>query len=152
MILNNRHTGLVVRDIEQSIRFYQSMGLRVWRRELETCSFIDSVVGIHGVKIEWAKMKCPCGSILELLQYHSHPDVHPVVNAASNRRGCSHVAFTVDDIVQTCKEVVRLGGSIVNQPVVASNGLVKVVYCHDPDGILLELVEEIGSPSASERF
>ena len=50
MILNQRHTGLVVRDIERSIRFYGALGLKVWRRETETGPFIDAVVGIPGVQ------------------------------------------------------------------------------------------------------
>lgn len=143
MILNKRHTGLVVRDLEQSIQFYEALGLKVWRREEESGPFIDTVVGIPGVRIEWAKMKCTDGSMVELLQYHSHPDAQPLVAAPSNRLGCSHVAYTVDDIAQTCQEIVRLGGSVVNPPALAPGGLVKVAYCHDPDGILLEVVEEI---------
>jgi len=36
-----------------------------------------------------------------------------------------------------------LGGSIVNPPAVSANGAVKVMYCHDLDGILMEMVEEL---------
>jgi len=31
----------------------------------------------------------------------------------------------------------------VNPPTIAPGGLVRVAYCHDPDGILMEVVEEI---------
>lgn len=143
MILNKRHTGLVVRDMQRSIRFYEALGLSVWRREQESGQFIDTLVGIPESKIEWAKMKCPDGSIVELLQYHSSPDVQPFFVAPSNRLGCSHIAFTVDDIEQTCDDIVRLGGSVVNMPQQAPSGMVKVAYCYDPDGILMEVVEEI---------
>lgn len=143
MILNKRHTGLVVRDLGQSIRFYEALGLNVWRRQEECGSFIDTVVGIPNVRVEWAKLKCADGAMVELLQYHSCPDVSPPSATPSNRLGCSHVAFTVDDIARTCRKVVSLGGAIVNPPAVAPGGGVKVAYCHDPDGILLELVEEI---------
>ncbi len=143
MILNKRHIGLAVRDLERSISFYESLGLKVWRREEETGPFIDTVIGIPGVRIEWAKMKCPDGSLVELLQYHSHPDIQPLADAPSNRLGCSHIAFTVADIARTCGEIIRLGGTVVNLPATAPSGLVRVAYCHDPDGILLEVVEEI---------
>src|SRR6266566_1934041 len=135
MILNKRHTGLVVRDLARSIAFYEALGLKVWRRELETGDFIDTVVGIAGVRVEWAKMTCRDGSMIELLQYHSHPDAQARVAAPSNRLGCSHVAYTVDDIVRSCQAIVRLGGSVVNPPALSPNGTVKVAYCHDPDGI-----------------
>ena len=143
MVLSTRHTGLVVRDLARSLSFYEALGLKVWRREEETGPFIDAVVGIPSTRIEWAKIKCPDGSMVELLQYHSHPDVQSLVAASSNKLGCSHIAYTVDDIGKTCEEIVRFGGSVVNPPALAPDGLVKVAYCHDPDGILMEVVEEI---------
>jgi catechol 2,3-dioxygenase-like lactoylglutathione lyase family enzyme len=142
MILNKRHTGIVVRDLERSIQFYETLGMRVWRREEETGPFIDTIVGIPDVHIEWAKMQCPDGSLVELLQYHSYPDIQPLVDAPSNRLGCSHIAFTVDDIAQTCHVIAKLGGTVVNPPALAPSGMVRVAYCHDPDGILMEVVEE----------
>lgn len=143
MILKTRHTGLVVRDLKLSIRFYESLGLKVWRQEEESGTYIDTVVGISNVRIEWAKMRCPDESMLELLQYHSHPDVGQKVNSPSNKLGCSHVAFTVENIEKTCIQIVQFGGTLVNAPIIAPSGLVTVAYCHDPDGILLEIVEEI---------
>jgi len=41
MILNTRHTGIVVRDLDRAIRFYEGLGLRLWRREMETGPFIE---------------------------------------------------------------------------------------------------------------
>ncbi|HHT9158252.1 MAG TPA: VOC family protein [Candidatus Brocadiaceae bacterium] len=145
MICKTRHTGLVVRDLERSLAFYVALGLSVWRREVETGPFIETVVGIPGVRLEWAKLQVPDGSLVELLQYHSHPDIQSLVDAPSNRLGCSHIAFTVEDIDLTCKEITRLGGSVVNPPALAPSGLVKVAYCHDSAGILMELVEELDS-------
>lgn len=145
MIRNTRHTGLVVRDVERSIAFYEALGLKVLKRELETGSFIDTVVGISGARLEWAKLRAPDNSLVELLQYHSHPDNRPVSPAPSNRLGCSHIAFTVDDVSATCALICRLGGSMVNPPAEAPGGKVRVAYCHDLDGILMELVEELDS-------
>lgn len=145
MILNKRHTGLVVRDLERALAFYEALGLKVWKREEEYGGFIDTVVGIAGVRIEWAKLQAPDGSLVELLEYRSHPDDEPLRNAHSNRLGCSHIAFTVDDLAHTCQAIGRLGGSVVNPPATAPNGKVRVAYCHDLDGILMELVEELDS-------
>ena len=95
------------------------------------------------MRLEWAKLRAPDGSLVELLQYHSHPEHRPVEIAPSNRLGCSHIAFTVDDLAATCALIGRLGGSTVNPPAEAPGGDVRVAYCHDPDGILMELVEEV---------
>jgi catechol 2,3-dioxygenase-like lactoylglutathione lyase family enzyme len=143
MIKNTRHTGLVVRDLEKSLKFYEVLGFKLWKREIETGDFISTVVGIMEVSVETAKLKAVDNSMLEILQYHSHPQSKDFSNAPSNQLGCSHIAFTVDNIMNVCKLIQEMGGSVVNQPVLAPSGKVKVAYCHDIDGILMELVEEI---------
>jgi len=143
MIKGVRHTGLVVCDIDRAIEFYSALGLTLWRRETETGAFIEQVTGIPGVRLEWAKLKAHDGFLLELLQYHSHPQQVLCEPAPSNQPGCSHLAFTVEDVETACRRVVQLGGSVVNRPATSPDGNVKVAYCHDPEGILMELVEEI---------
>ena len=83
------------------------------------------------------------GFLGELLQFPPPPEHRPVEITPSNRLGCSHIAFTVDDLAATCALIGRLGGSTVNPPANAPGGDVRVAYCHDPDGILMELVEEV---------
>ncbi len=143
MIRSICHTGLVVRDIGRSIAFYEALGLTVCRRETETGAYIDAVVGIPAVKVEWAQLRVPDGSLLELLQYHSHPDICPVERTPANRLGCSHIAFAVENLPETCERVMQLGGSKVNAPAISPNGEESVVYCRDLDGILIELVEDL---------
>lgn len=143
MIRNTRHTGLVVRDLERSLAFYQGLGLSLLSREVETGPFIEAVVGIPEVRLEWAKLRVPDGSLVELLQYHSHPHSQPVKPAPSNQLGCSHIAFTVSDLSAACALIIELGGSTVNPPAQSPNNKVLVAYCHDPDGVLMELVQEL---------
>ena len=73
MITRVRHTGIVVHDLEKAVAFYEKLGFELWKREIESGSFLDQLVGIPEAKIETAKMKSPCGSMIELLQYLSHP-------------------------------------------------------------------------------
>ena len=73
MIKKVRHTGIVVSDLKKMSKFYESLGFVEFSSEIETGHFIDSVVNIANVKVEWIKMKSPDGFLLELLQYHSHP-------------------------------------------------------------------------------
>ena len=143
MIKKVRHTGIVVSDLKKMSKFYESLGFVEFSSEIETGHFIDSVVNIANVKVEWIKMKSPDGFLLELLQYHSHP--MPLNSEAfkSNDLGCSHLAYTVNDINNLCEKIVAGGGSITNKPVISPNGKVKVAYCNDPEGVLIELVEEL---------
>ena len=55
--------------------------------------------------------------------------------------GVSHIAFNVNNIKSFCKNIVSLGGSIINEPAITNNKQFKVAYCHDIEGNLLEVVE-----------
>jgi catechol 2,3-dioxygenase-like lactoylglutathione lyase family enzyme len=143
MISKIRHTGIVVRDLEKSLYFYLNIGFKLSTRQVEQGNFIDQVVGLDGVKVETAKLYSPCGSLLELLQYHSHSIKKKINNQKSNQLGTSHIALTVESIKSAIVEIVKLGGSKVNDPSLSECGNYLVAYCHDPEGVLLEFVEEV---------
>lgn len=148
MISSIRHAGIVVRDIDRSLEFYSGiLGLELYRREIEEPGeFIDRLVGIDNVKLEWAKVIIPSGGLIELLQYHSHPD--PEVNTPpqvypSNKLGCSHVCLTVDNLSELYGKLIKNGYVCNSEPLLSANGKVKILYCHDPDGVVLELIEDL---------
>ena len=75
MISSIRHIGFVVRNIEESLKFYSGvLELDVYSRFTENGRFIDNLTGIKDVNLEWVKLIIPNGGLIELLQYHSHPD------------------------------------------------------------------------------
>ena len=146
--LRMRHVGLVVRNLETSINFYCSiLGLSVYKRYSEPPGeFIDRLTGIKNVSLEWAKLSLPDGGLIELLEYRSHPD--PAAGEKprdfpSNRLGCSHTALTVKDLPALYKKLLENGYRCNSEPLVSPDGKVKILYCHDPDGIILELIENI---------
>jgi catechol 2,3-dioxygenase-like lactoylglutathione lyase family enzyme len=143
MISKLRHTGFVVRNLDQSVVFYEALGFKTWKRELEQGPFLETVVDLKKVRVETAKLKAPCGALLELLEYQTHPVQMGISPQPSNQLGCSHIALTVDSIDKALECVQSCGGSLVNSPATAPDGTVRVAYCHDPEGNLLELVEEI---------
>ena len=71
MVTNLRHVGLVVNDLDKLILFYNKLGFKVVDRKKEEGSYIEKLVKIKAVKLEWVKMKLKDNSILELLKYHS---------------------------------------------------------------------------------
>jgi catechol 2,3-dioxygenase-like lactoylglutathione lyase family enzyme len=142
MVLNTRHTGIVVRDIDTAIKFYSGLGMDLVSRMIEEGEYIDTLVGLLNTRLEWAKLKLPDNSLLELLQYYSHPVLDQSKNLQeSNRLGCSHIAFTVTSVEKSVSYIVANGGSIKHDYQYSPDGKVKVIYCYDPEGNILEIVE-----------
>lgn len=141
MIKAVRHTGVVVRDLSKSKKFYCALGFVVYSQNIEEGNFIDTVVGYQNTKLEWIKLKAPDGYLLELLQYHSHPERKKVSKQKSNQLGCSHLALCVENIDSVCEKIIDIGGSVLNPPITSEDKKVKVAYCHDNEGNLIEIVE-----------
>lgn len=139
-----RHFGVIVKNIEDSLYFFDVFfGLKVWKREIEYGECIDNIIGMSKIKVEWVKLKSSEGTILELLQYHSHPDIEKI---DVPRIGAAHIAITVSNI-DSIYEKLTSSGYKCNKPQLSSDGKVKALYCYGPDGITLELVDELHKDS-----
>ena len=140
-----RHAAFVVSDLDRSLEFYMGiLGLDLYRRFVEEGPFIDNLTGIKNVKVEWAKLIIPSGGLIELLQYHSHPDTSGtfLVGAPSNKMGASHVALTVHGLESIVKDLTQSGYTAKSEILKAPGGKAKILYVHDPDGSILELIED----------
>ena len=47
----------VVKNLNKSIEFYEHLGLKLWKREIESGSFISKVVGLKKAVIEIASQE-----------------------------------------------------------------------------------------------
>ena len=141
-----RHAAFVVSDLERSLEFYQTiLGLELYRRFTEEGEFIDDLTGFRNVKLEWAKLIIPNGGLIELLQYHSHPDDDNIYaqGAPSNKMGSSHVALTVHGLDEIYNDIQKAGLTTKSPVLMSPNGKAKILYAHDPDGAILELIEDL---------
>lgn len=140
-----RHTGIVVKNLQKSLQFYRDLlGLSVWKQEVETGEYIDNVVGVSCVTIEWAKLRVGEDMLLELLEYRSHADEQfHGVRSQAYRVNTAHIAFTIDDCDKAYKTLTQQGYHCNAVPQRSPDGRVNVMYCYDPDGFTLELVEEV---------
>jgi len=136
-----RHTGIVVSDMKKSLEFYRDiLGLKMVKDYEEEGEYIDKILDLNGVKLWIIKLKADDGTMIELLEYMSHPqkasDIHQIYDI-----GCSHIAFTVDDVDREYKRLSEKGLKLNSAPCVSSDGGTKVAFCRDPDGVFIELVE-----------
>lgn len=143
------HTGFTVSDIERSLAFYRDvLGLTLVKRQTGTAPYLATVTGFEGVRLDIALLQpADGGSMLELLQYASHPA--PPTDRATNRPGNGHLCFKIDDLHAACAELRRRGVTLVSEPAEITAGAHAggwAVYLRDPDGFTVELYQ---GPSAS---
>ena len=143
------HTGFTVSDIERSLVFYRDiLGLTLVKRQTGTAPYLATITGFEGVRLETAHLQPAAGgSMLELLQYISHPA--PPTDRATNRPGNGHLCFKVDDVRAVCVELRRRGVTLISEPAEITAGTHAGgwgVYLRDPDGFTVELYQ---GPSAS---
>lgn len=145
MIKAIRHVGLVVHDLPGALRFWcDVLGFRVARKMDEQGPHIDALLGMTGVRLTTAKLAAPDNQLVELLCFHSHPEL-PRWSGGPNSTGLTHIALTVLDLDATCRAIKADGFETLSDPIYSPDGYAKLVYARGPEGLLLELVQELRS-------
>ena len=143
MILETRHTGIVVKDLERALHFWRDiMGLKVRIDFVEEGEFIDTVQHLTGVKVHMIKLAAPDGTLIELLRDENHAG-KPAGKRELCDPGVSHVAFTVADVEAAYKRLRDFGCETLSAPVLSPDGKAKLFFVRDPEGNLLEIVEMV---------
>ena len=144
MIKDVRHIGIVVTNMEKSLKFYRDLlGLKVKSLVDEEGEFLDNMLAHENVKNKVAKLYAKNGNALvELIDSKSY----------GNKKdrdfftiGASHFALTVDDLDETYDYLIKNGVKFTAPPQQSPDGFAKVTFCEDPVGTLIELVEVINT-------
>jgi len=144
MIKDVRHVGIMVSDMEKSLKFYRDLlGLKVKSLEDEEGEFLDNMLAHENVKNKVAKLYAKNGNaLIELIDSRSY----------ANKKdrdfftiGASHFALTVDDLEKTYDYLVKNGVKFTAPPQQTPDRFAKVTFCEDPDGTPIELVEVINT-------
>lgn len=133
-----RHVGIVVYDLDKMSKFYQeTFGLELMYNEVEEGEFLENIVDKVGSRAHIHKLGKDGNTIVELLKWD---EIYESEGTGGNKMftpGITHFALTVDDLEKVLSVVhLTIGG-----PKTSINGKVKVAFCYDPEGNILELVE-----------
>ena len=138
------HVGIVVDDLEAATAFFVELGLKLQGEGQVEGSWVDRVVGLEGVRVEYAMVETPDGhGRLELVKFHSPSVRGGDGHARANILGIRHVAFAVDDIDAAVATVRARGGELVGE-VENYEDIYRLCYVRGPEGIIVELAERIG--------
>ena len=143
-ILRMEHVGIVVEDLEAATAFFVELGLKVQGEGQVEGGWVDRVVGLEGVRVEYAMMETPDGhGRLELVKFHSPSVRGGDGQVPANILGIRHLAFAVDDIDAAVATVRARGGELVGE-VENYEDIYRLCYVRGPEGIIVELAERIG--------
>jgi catechol 2,3-dioxygenase-like lactoylglutathione lyase family enzyme len=138
------HVGIVVEDLEAATAFFVALGLELQGEGRVQGGWVDRVVGLEGVQVEYAMVETPDGhGRLELVKFHSPSVQGGDRNAPANTLGIRHVLFAVDDIDAAVTTVRARGGELVGE-VENYEDIYRLCYVRGPEGIIVELAERIG--------
>jgi len=144
-IKNIRHTGIVVSDMEKSLKFYRDlMGLKPVIDFTEKGEFINTISNGKGIDLRMVKLIAEDGGMIELLHYASHPQPDRGENKLWET-GPAHVAFTVDDVDKIYANWTAKGVKCNSEPVISPDGKAKLFFSQDPDGTFLEIVQMLNN-------
>jgi methylmalonyl-CoA/ethylmalonyl-CoA epimerase len=131
MVMKIDHIGVAVKNLEESLKFYQeTLGLE-----------------LHGIEIvEEQKVKVaflPIGDTeIELLE---STDVDgPIAKYIANKgEGVQHIAYRVDDLEKAIADMLSKGVKMIDEKPRYGAGGAKIAFCHpkSTNGVLVELCQ-----------
>ena len=138
------HVGIVVDDLAAATEFFVELGLELQGEGMVEDRWVDRVVGLDGVRVEFAMVQTPDGNgRLELVKFHSPPSQGGNPHAPANTPGIRHIAFAVDDIDAVVAGLRARGAELVGELECYKDSY-RLCYVRGPEGIIVELAEKIG--------
>jgi catechol 2,3-dioxygenase-like lactoylglutathione lyase family enzyme len=137
------HVGIVVDDLAAATEFFVVLGLELQGDGSVEGRWVDRIVGLEGVRADFAMMQTPDGNgRLELVKFHSPSDQGDNRHAPANTPGIRHVAFVVDDIDAVVAGLRSRGAELVGE-LERYEDIYRLCYVRGPEGIIIELAERI---------
>ena len=86
-VTNFVHIGLVVEDLDETVRFLTLLGFDCGKPGTFGGEWIDRIIGLENVTVEVVMARAPDGSELEVVRFHSPSAGAQEPVPAANRHG-----------------------------------------------------------------
>ena len=148
MLKEIMHVGITVTNIENSIKFYRDiLGLTLKGQAIMEGKETDALFAMNNCKVKIAYLNgsdniiCPPIELLEFVNNETIKD-KPQLNKIS----ISEICFRVDNIEKVYKHLIDNNVEYLSEPqefdfTAYGFSKSKALYFKDPDGIILELME-----------
>ena len=139
------HAGIVVEDLQAAIAFFIELGLELEGEATVEGDAADQLIGVDGVRADIAMLKTPDGhNRVELSTFHAPVATSGTTTEPVNTPGIPRLAFVVDSTDDTFERLRPHGAELVGE-VVEFGEVYRYGYVRGPGGVIVGLVEELGS-------
>jgi catechol 2,3-dioxygenase-like lactoylglutathione lyase family enzyme len=142
-ITNFVHIGLVVEDLDETVRFLELLGLECSEPGTFGGEWIDRIIGLDDVTVELVMARDRDGNdVFEVVRFDSPSASAQEPAPAANRPGLRHVAFNVDDVRAVVDRVRAAGWDTIGE-IVDYESVFLLCYVRGPEGVIVELAERL---------
>jgi len=135
--------GIVVNDLDKIKDFWINLlGFKLHIEAKEKSPYIDELLAIKDPSLTTLKLIDSKGFIIELLKFENY-QVDNSWSGDLKTTGVTHIALTVDSLDELVKNLKNQNYEPLSEIKLSPNKKVKVVFLRGPEGIMLELVQEL---------
>lgn len=143
MINAIRHVGIVVKDIDNAISFWEEIiGLKKFIDQVEKSPYIDELLGLQARNLRTVKFIDDKNFIIELLYFPDTPTDNQWMGNLKSV-GLTHIAITTSNIEELISRLNKNGYKTVSKIMNSPDNKVKVVFVYGPESLFLEIVEQV---------
>ena len=137
------HVGVVVNDLPAAKAFFLDFGLEMLGEGKVEGEWVERIIGLQDVKVDFVMLRTPDGEAnIELVKFHKPLDEKGVQPSMANLLGIRHICFAVEDIEALVAKLKKKGAGLFGEIQTYENTY-KLCYVRGPEGIILELAEQI---------
>jgi catechol 2,3-dioxygenase-like lactoylglutathione lyase family enzyme len=135
---------IVVEDLDAAKAFFTELGMELEGETQVEGPWVDSVVGLDGVRADIAMLRTPDGhGRVELTRFHTPPAVRTEPeNAPANALGLRRIMFTVDDLDDVVVRLRAQGAELLRE-IAQYEDAYRLCFMRGPEGIIIGLAEQV---------
>ena len=134
----------MVNDLVKTRDFWiNTLGFKLHIEAKEESPYIDELLSIKDPGLTTVKLIDSKGFIIELLKFENY-QVENSWSGDLKTTGLTHIALTVGNLDELVDILRRLDYQTLSEIKTSPNKKVQVVFVKGPEGIMLELVQELG--------
>jgi catechol 2,3-dioxygenase-like lactoylglutathione lyase family enzyme len=143
---------IVVEDLDAATAFFRELGMELEGETQVEGPWVDSVVGLDGVRADVAMLRTPDGhGRVELTRFHTPPAIRTEPqDAPANALGLRRIMFAVEDLDEVVARLRNHGAELVRD-VGQYEDAYRLCYVRGPEGIIVGLAEQLGGDGSVTR-